>query len=61
MSTIKEDVILLVEILPVNSTLEDIIECLYVKQRIIKGQNQLKTGQFYTHEEAKQIMKEWQA
>lgn len=59
MSTIKEAVISLVKKLPEDSTLEDIMEHLYVKQKILKGQKQLETGQFYTHEEAKEIMKEW--
>lgn len=59
MSTIKEAVISLVKKLPENSTLEDIMEYLYVKQKILKGQKQLETGQFYSHEEAKEIMKEW--
>jgi len=45
--------------MPENSTLEDIMESLYVKQKILKGKKQLETGQFYTHEEAKGIMKEW--
>ena len=59
MSTIKEAVISLVEKMPEDSTLEDIMEHLYVKQKILKGQKQLETGQFYTHEEAKETMKEW--
>jgi len=59
MLSTKETVISLVKNLPDNSTLEDIMEHLYVKQKILKGQNQLETGQFYTHEEAKEIMKEW--
>ena len=59
MTTIKEAVISLVKNLPENSSLEDIMEHLYVKQKILKGQRQLETGQFYTHEEAKEIMKEW--
>lgn len=59
MSTIKESVISLVKDMPENTTLEDIIEALYVKQKILKGQKQLESGQFYTHEEAKEIMKEW--
>ncbi len=59
MPTIKEAVISLVKKLPENSTLEDIMEHLYVKQKILKGQRQLETGQFYTHGEAKEIMKEW--
>lgn len=57
--TTKEAVISLVKKLPENSTLEDIMEHLYVKQKILKGQKQLETGQFYTHEEAKEVMEEW--
>lgn len=59
MLTTKEAVISLVKKLPENSTLEDIMEHLYVKQKVLKGQKQLETGQFYTHEEAKEIMEEW--
>ncbi|OHB98566.1 MAG: hypothetical protein A2Z58_05770 [Planctomycetes bacterium RIFCSPHIGHO2_12_42_15] len=59
MSTIKESVISIVKEMPENATLEDIMESLYVKQKIIKGQSQLESGQFYTHEEAKEILKEW--
>lgn len=59
MSTMKESVISIVKNMPEDSTLEDIMESLYVKQKILKGQKQLESGQFYTHEEAKEIMKEW--
>ena len=59
MSTIKEEVISLVKKMPENTTLEDIMERIYVKQKILKGQKQLESGQFYTHEEAKEIMNEW--
>lgn len=59
MSTMKEAVISLLKKLPKDSSLEDIMEYLYVKQKILKGQKQLEAGQFYTHEEAKEIMKEW--
>lgn len=59
MATIKDSVISIVKDMPENSTLEDIMESLYVKQKILKGKKQLETGQFYTHEEAKEIMKEW--
>lgn len=45
--------------MPENVTLEDIMEQLYVKQKILKGQQQLESGQFYTHEEAKKIITEW--
>ena len=59
MSTMKEAVISLLKKLPEDSSLEDIMEHLYVKQKILKGQKQLEAGQFYTHQEAKEIMKEW--
>lgn len=59
MLTTKESVISLIKELPENSTLEDIMEHVYVKQKILKGQKQLEEGQIYTHEEAKEIMKEW--
>jgi hypothetical protein len=58
MSTIKEEVISLVKKMPENTTFEDIMERIYVKQKILKGQKQLESGQFYTHEEAKEIMRE---
>jgi hypothetical protein len=56
MPTIKESVISLVQKLPDDATIEDIMEYLYVQQKIIKGQKQLESGQFYTHEEAKEII-----
>ena len=59
MPTTKDSVISLVKQLPENSTLEDIMEHLYVKQKILKGQKELESNQLYTHEEAKEIMKEW--
>ena len=48
MSTMKEAVISLLKKLPEDSSLEDIMEHLYVKQKILKGQKQLEAGQFYT-------------
>jgi len=59
MATIKECVISMLKDMPENVTLEDIMEYLYVKQKILKGQKQLESGQFYTHEEAKEIMAKW--
>ncbi len=59
MATIKESVLSIVKEMPENATLEDIMESLYVKQKILKGQKQLEAGQFYTHEEAKELMKKW--
>lgn len=59
MPTIKESVMTLVKEMPENATIEDIMQSLYVKQKILKGQQQLDSGLFYTHEEAKEMMKKW--
>jgi len=59
MATIKESVISMLKDMPENVSLEDIMEHLYVKQKILKGQKQLESEQFYTHEEAKEIMAKW--
>jgi hypothetical protein len=59
MNAIKEEVVSSIKEMPECSTWEDIMEHLYVKQKIIKGQDQLKSGQFYTNEEAKEILSQW--
>lgn len=59
MPTIKEAVMTMLKDMPENTTLEDIMESLYVKQKILKGQKQLESGQYYTHQEAKEILSEW--
>ncbi|MCP4132782.1 MAG: hypothetical protein GY754_17585 [bacterium] len=59
MHTVKDEVITMVNELPDDSTLDDIMEHIYVKQKILKGQRQLKEGQFHTHEEAKDILSKW--
>ena len=57
--TVKETVISMLKNLPNNSTVEDIMEHIYVQQKILKGQKQLREGNFYSHEEAKELLKEW--
>jgi len=59
MPNMKDNVISLIEKMPANSSLEDIMEHLYIKQKILKGEQDLKEGRFYTHEEAKVLMEEW--
>ncbi|MHB8232707.1 MAG: hypothetical protein ACYDDB_07395 [bacterium] len=59
MSSFKESVISMVKDMPENVTFEDIIESLYVKEKILKGQQQLEKGQFYTHEYVKELLKKW--
>ena len=45
--------------LPDDISLEDIIEAIYVRQKIEKGLKDSKEGNFYTHEEAKERLEKW--
>ncbi len=53
----KEKVIHFIKSLPDDLTVEEITYRLYVNERIIKAQQQMKNGNFLTHEEAKERMK----
>lgn len=55
----KEKLINFIKSLPDNLTVEEITYRLYVNERIIKAQQQIKNGNFLTHEEAKERMKKW--
>jgi predicted transcriptional regulator len=55
----KEEVIKMIEKLPVNVTLEDIIKGISVKAKIEKGLDQLNEGEYYSHEEVKGKFAKW--
>jgi predicted transcriptional regulator len=55
----KEEVIKMIEDLPNNTTLEEIIEQLSVKAKIEKGMTQLNNGEFYSHDEVKKKFANW--
>ncbi|QWR78489.1 hypothetical protein [Candidatus Magnetomonas plexicatena] len=59
MYSIRDSVLTMIRDMPDDTTLEDIMESLYVKQKILKGKEQLDSGQFYTHEEANELMGKW--
>ena len=60
-ATLKDDVIELIRRLPENVTLPDIMEELYVRQKIERGLAQLDNGQGLTTEEARQRLRRWLA
>ncbi|MFN0018556.1 MAG: hypothetical protein ACKVP0_09870 [Pirellulaceae bacterium] len=60
-ATLKDDVIELIRRLPDNVTLPDIMEELYVRQKIERGLTQLDNGQRMTTDEAKQRLRRWLA
>ena len=62
-STLKEEVIELIKRLPEDTTLDDIIYHLYVKQKISKGIKDIDQGRTVPHEQvmenAKKRLEEW--
>jgi hypothetical protein len=60
-ATLKDDVIELIRRLPEDVTLPDIMEELYVRQKIDRGLAQLDAGQALSTEEARQRLRRWLA
>ena len=57
--SLKEEVISLLNKLPEDVTLEEIMHHLYVKRKIIKGKEDLKQGNSYSQEEIEEMVKKW--
>ncbi len=57
--SIKESVMKYLAEQPDDISLEEIQDFLFVKQQVLKGQEALRDGHYYTHEEAREIMKKW--
>ena len=55
----KDKVLNFIKSLPDDLSVEEITYRLYVNERIIKAQQQIKDGNFLTHEDAKERMKKW--
>ena len=55
----KDKVLNFIKSLPNDLSVEEITYRLYVNERILKAQQQIKEGNFLTHEEAKEKMKKW--
>jgi hypothetical protein len=51
----------IIDHLPDESTLDDIIHALYVKAKFEHGEIQIKDGQGLSHEEAKIRLQKWQS
>lgn len=59
MHTAKQDVRELLDQLPDDSTIEDIQYHLYVLEKIRRGQDDIRNGRHYTHEQAKERLTRW--
>ncbi len=53
----KEKILNFIKSLPDDLSVEEITYRLYVNERIFKAQQQIKDGNFLTHEDAKERMK----
>ena len=57
---IKEDIISLIQELPDDATLEDIQYHLFVKQKLLRAEEQIKEGKTTPHEEVmEKAKKKW--
>ena len=59
MRTVKKETIKLIQRLPDECSMDDIIETLWIRKKIMKGQEQIKAGKGISHEEAKKRLKKW--
>jgi len=59
MATEKENILKMIQNLPDDISMEDIIEAIYVRKKIEKGLKDSKKGKLYTHEEAKERLAKW--
>jgi len=59
MSTLKDDIVEMINHLPENTTFDEIQYHLYVLEKIRKGQESIKDGKGISHEEAKVRLSKW--
>ena len=59
MATEKENIMQMIKGLPDDVTLDEIMYHLYVKQKILRGLEDIKQGKTYSHEEVKKIARKW--
>ena len=57
--TTKEAVLHLIQRLPEDATLSDIMAELYFRQKVDRGREQLRRGQGVPHSKAKTLLKKW--
>lgn len=59
MATDKENILQMLKDLPDDVSMDDIIEAIYIRQKIQKGLKDSEDGLVYSHEEAKCILIKW--
>lgn len=59
MQSIKEKIHLILERLPPEADYDDVMEAIYVQQKVDQGIKQLDRGESISHEEMKKRMAKW--
>ena len=59
MPNVKEDIITMIQQMPDDASIADIMAELYFRQKVDKGLRELDEGKGIPHEEVKERMKKW--
>ena len=59
MASVKEMVMELIQELPDDVSIDDLMYHLYAKQKILKSKHQIALGNIRTHEEVEALSKTW--
>lgn len=57
--TVKESVKQVLESLPDDSTLDDVIHALYIKAKFERGEREIRQGEGVSDEQARQRLRKW--
>jgi len=58
-ATEKENIIKMIEELPDDVSLDEVMYHLYVRQKILRGLEDVKHGRTYSHNQAKKMLEKW--
>ncbi|MEM6288700.1 MAG: hypothetical protein AAF845_16300 [Bacteroidota bacterium] len=58
-TTVRDRVLRAVEEMPSDASFDDVMERVYILQKIERGRAQISAGEGIPHEEAKRQMKRW--
>ena len=59
MATEKENIIRMIKDLPDDVSLDEVMYHLYVRQKILRGLEDVKHGRTYSHDEVKKMAEKW--
>ncbi len=59
MATEKENIIKMIKDLPDDVSLDEVMYHLYVRQKILRGLEDVKHGRTYSHDQLKKMLEKW--